>query len=371
MRHNKYIQAFILILVLVTIPLHAGDHSSKGEAQEIVIAMCRPSVSQIKNIEHMYEKDIITLHRIKLIAVYHEDEATDYSYSHDYVKEKNLAWVSFRPITGEVKVGDLFKKNAWTRQFKSIFENSHGIIFTGGADIPPAVYGEKNNLLTDASTPVRSYYELSFLFHLLGGDRNPGYVPLLESNEKYSVLGICLGFQTMNVACGGSMYQDIPSQVYGFTSMEQVLAAGQDRTHSWNYIRKLNPREKDLPPAFHRIKLKKNGIFVKEMGMNKKDTPLVLTSHHQALKKIGKNLKVIASSIDGKIVEAISHKKYENVLGIQFHPEPWKLYQKNYFFRKEPGAPLNFNLRRYLISNPPAMSFHKKLWNWFSQSMRE
>jgi putative glutamine amidotransferase len=319
----------------------------------------------------MFEKDIIPLRRIKLVVFYHEDEVTDYAPSYAYVEENKLSWVSFIVIKGEVNTGDLLKKNQWTEQFKAIFDKTDGIIFTGGMDIPPAIYGEKQLLLTKATTPVRNYYELSFLFHLLGGSQDPEFVPFLESHKDYVVLGICLGCQTMNVACGGTLYQDIPSQVYGFTTVEQVLNAGQENIHSSRYLKDFYPLEEDLAPVFHRIKLKKNSIFVKQMKMKEKDTPFILTSHHQALQKLGKNLLVAATSMDGKIIEAIEHQKYKNVLGIQFHPEPYSLYQKGRYFKKVPGQPLDFNLRYFLEDNPPSMSFHKKIWLWFSQSLKD
>lgn len=339
--------------------------------EEKVIALCRPSVSQIKNIEHLYEKDIITLDRIKLICVYHENELTDYERSFTYVKENELTWVEFKKITGRVDPADIFKENEWTPQFKEIFDDTQGIIFTGGADIPPAVYGEENLLLTSAFTPFRNYYELSFLFHLVGSSRNPGFVPLLEQKQNYPVLTFCLGLQTMNVAAGGSLYQDIPSQVYGVNTMEQVLKLGQERVHSSTYIRSLNPAEKDLPPAFHRIKIKKKSIFVKRMNMKSSDTPFILTSHHQAIKKIGKNLAVIATSLDGKIIEAVAHKTYKNVLGVQFHPEPYTLYLKGRYYKMKPGDTMSFNLRLFLKNNPPSMKFHLNLWQWFSKSLQE
>lgn len=341
------------------------------KVEEKVLAMCRPSVSQIKNIEQLYEKDIIALDRIKLICVYHENELTNYEPSFAYVKENKLSWIEFNKITGQVDPADIFKKNKWTPQFKKIFSNTHGIIFTGGADIPPAVYGEENLLLTIASTPVRNYYELSFLFHLVGSSRNPGFAPFLEKKKNYPVLTFCLGMQTLNVAAGGSLHQDIPSQVYGLETMEQVLKLGQERIHSSMYIRYLHPAENDLPPTFHRIKIKKKSIFVKRMNMQSSDTPFILTSHHQAIKKIGKNLSVIATSLDGKIIEAVEHKQYKNVLGVQFHPEPYSLYLKGRYYKMKPGDELNFNLRLFLKNNPPSMKFHLNLWQWFSKSLRE
>jgi len=369
MKRFQSIFVFAFILAIVSIQAAALHPVANNTDDEVVIAMCRPTVSQVKNIEHLYEKDIIPLQRIKLIGVYHEDEKTDYQPSYAYVKENKLTWVTFKVIKGYVKLAALFKTNRWTGQFKEVFENSDGIIFTGGADIPPSVYGEESRLSTEVTTPTRTYYELSFLFHLLGGSGNPGFVPFLESRENYPVLGICLGCQTMNVACGGSLIQDIPSQVYGFTTREQVLKAGREKIHSSRYIKGLYPLEKDLPPAFHRVRLKKNGLFVKQLKMKKKETPFILTSHHQALKKLGKNLNVIATSMDGKLIEAIEHKKYKNVLGIQFHPEPYILYLKGRYYKKSPGELLNFNLRYFLKSNPPSMIFHKKIWQWFSKCL--
>ncbi len=210
-----------VVLILVTvfaISFNGFGLTPKSADDEIVIVMCGPLADQIENIEVMYEKDIITLDRIKLIAVYHEGEDTDYAPARRYVEENNLSWVTFQTIEGEVDQDDLFKKNDWTKQFREIFDNSDGITFTGGADFPPGIYGQENILLTDAATPVRSYYEVSFLFHLLGGSRNPGFKAFLESRPTYSVLGICLGFQTMNVACGGTLVQDIPSQKYKLKS---------------------------------------------------------------------------------------------------------------------------------------------------------
>jgi len=368
MKRNIMKSIFFLIVFLIgTFLIPAAANPKTGE---IVFAMCRPEVSQIKNIETMFEKDILQAKHIKLIGVYHEDETIDYTPARKYVEDNKLTWVSFKVIKGKVKIADLYKENAWTSQFKEIMNSTRGIIFTGGDDFPPDVYGEKHSLLTEVENPVRHYYETSFEFHLLGGSQNPVFVPFLESRKDYVVLGICLGCQTMNIACGGTLIQDIPQQVYNFSNVQQVLDAGQDMIHSGRYISALNPAETDLPPAFHRIKFKKDSLFIEKMGMKETDYPLVLTAHHQAIDKIGKDLVVIATSMDGKIVEAIRHNKYKNVLGIQFHPEPFSLYMKEKYFRKAPGEPVNFNLKDYLESNPPSMEFHKKIWQWFSEVLR-
>ncbi|MFW5721010.1 MAG: gamma-glutamyl-gamma-aminobutyrate hydrolase family protein, partial [Bacteroidota bacterium] len=62
--------------------------------------------------------------------------------------------------------------------------------------------------------------------------------------------------------------------------------------------------------------------------------PLIYSNHHQAIEKTGKDLEVIATSTDGNIVEAVQHKKYPNVLGIQFHPEGTYLHNSKKKYRK-------------------------------------
>ena len=260
----------------------------------------------------------------------------------------------------------LFKENLWTQQFKTVFEQADGIIFTGGMDIPPAIYGEESHLLTGAYSPVRSFYEVSFLFHLVGGSQNPSFEPFLASSREYPILAICLGAQSLNVAAGGTLIQDIPSQVYGKKTVEQVIRMPQGKIHSSGYIKGLSYFSKDIAPAFHAIKLSKSNLMVRRMGFKTSDRPQILTSHHQAIKKVGKNLLVTATSEDGKIVEMVEHQVYKNVIGVQFHPEPFALYQKGKWYRQKSGLSLDHNLRDFLVSHQPSMKFHQKLWEWLS-----
>lgn len=357
----------VLILFILGIPGDAQAGIEKNKT--FTIAMCRPKISQIKNIEQLLEKDIITFDRIHLVGIFHESESDRYKHVKKYVRKHGLSWVEFKVLKGKVKPADYFKENLWTDQFKKIVETTDGIIFPGGWDFPPSIYNEDPILMSDVRTPIRHTYEVSFLFHLLGGSRNPQFVPLLETKKDYTVLGICLGCQTMNVACGGSLYQDIPQQVYNLNTPGEVLKLGKDAIHSSRYLEALNPLDKKLGPAFHRIKFVKESLFTNIMKMKMSDTPYVLTSHHQAIKKLGKDLEVIATSMDGKIVEGIGHLKYKNVLGIQFHPEVYALYMKNKFYQEAPGKKRNFNLRKFLLGNPPTMDFHKKIWTWFCSSI--
>jgi len=357
---------FVAIIIVFFIPIASICTPAGRTSDEVVIAMCRPSVSQIKNIEQLYERDLIQLKRIKLLGVFHKDEKTNYTPSFEYVKANSLSWISFVKIKGQVEMDQLFKDNLWTQQFKTVFEQADGIVFTGGMDIPPALYSEERHLLTRASTPVRSFYEVSFLFHLVGGSQDPSFKPFLASNREYPILAICLGAQSLNVAAGGTLIQDIPSQVYGKKMVEQVIRMPQGKIHTSGYIKSLSYFSKDIAPAFHAIKLSKSNLMVRRMGFKTSDRPQILTSHHQAIKKVGKNLLVTATSEDGKIVEMVEHQVFKNVIGVQFHPEPFTLYQKGKWYRQKPGQPLDHNLRDFLVSHQPSMKFHRKLWQWFS-----
>jgi len=72
------------------------------------------------------------------------------------------------------------------------------------------------------------------------------------------------------------------------------------------------------------------------------------------------------------VVEIIEHQKYKNVLGVQFHPEYYSLYQKGRYYKEKPGDDARrFNLRAFLQEHPPSMTFHRAIWLWFSQALKE
>jgi putative glutamine amidotransferase len=100
--------------------------------------------------------------------------------------------------------------------------------------------------------------------------------------------------------------------------------------------------------------------------MEKDFNPLVHSYHHQALEKLGKNFVVVATSIDGKIVEAIRHNTFPNVLGVQFHPENYQLYQageKNYKF--SPADSVHRSAYE-ILEKYNSLEFHKSYWRHFS-----
>jgi putative glutamine amidotransferase len=370
---KKIIRSLVVLLFMSGALTAAGAQDVPAGVQ--VIVMTHPTRFQVMNIVELFEKDILPLKSLVLLGIYHEDElangeeARTYEEAAAYVRENDISYVRFRKVTGRVEGKDLFRENLWTGQFREIFAAASGIIFTGGMDIPPAVYGQGTRLLTEPTTPERSRFEVSFLFHLVGGRQNPGFTPFLAARRDLPILAICLGMQSLNVAAGGTLVQDIPTEVYGQRTVEEVLAAGPDQVHSGVYLEKLYPNDDELKYPFHRIHLEKESVFVRALGFSAGDLPFVATAHHQAVGKLGANLSVTATSLDGKIVEAVEHALFPNVLGIQFHPERHTLYRKGFFQRQATDTPLDFNPLAFLKANPPTYAFHLAIWKWFSAAV--
>jgi putative glutamine amidotransferase len=118
---------------------------------------------------------------------------------------------------------------------------------------------------------------------------------------KMPVFGICYGLQIMNVFYGGTLYQDVYTQIKDCLKHEQGLPTGRNS---------------------HSIEIEPGSLMNKLAGQ---DHAKVNTSHHQAVDRLGRHLNATAWSPDG-IIEAVEGTKEDHfVLGIQWHPElSWK-----------------------------------------------
>ncbi|MBN2246909.1 MAG: gamma-glutamyl-gamma-aminobutyrate hydrolase family protein, partial [Candidatus Aminicenantes bacterium] len=271
---------------------------------------------------------------------------------------------------GDINQDELFRNNLLTSEFAKIFKKSDGIIFFGGADIPPYIYGEKTDLLTSIDTPYRSMYELSFIFHLLGGFQNQEFTPFLDSSPNYPILGICLGAQSLNTATGGTLIQDIWKDIYGQEYLEDIINMPESIWHTNPHAR-LHPEKDFFPYKMHPIKLDPKGKFVREFGFKAEDTPYILSAHHQAADRIGLGFFPMACSLDEKVVEAIEHERFPYVLGVQFHPEFPLLYDETSRYIFTPEDTEKTNIFALLKENPPSYAFHQKIWEWFSTAIQE
>jgi putative glutamine amidotransferase len=317
-RTNIFFLSFMIFLGCSQPPAEKNSFVSDSSGKSILIM--HPTVGNLETFLYLTENNILKLpEEFKAIGVYHESASYDYQKSSEFLAEKQITNISLYGFNENLNPENLFKKNPLSDQFKELFNNSSGALFFGGPDIPPAVYNEPTLLLTVITDPNRHYFELSFLFHLLGGYQDEQFVPLLENNPEYTILGICLGMQSMNIATGGTMYQDIPSEIYGIKTVESLLAQPTHRQHR-NYHTNLRPDAELFRGSFHPVRVMPGSELQSILG-SPDETPNVLSSHHQALKEIGKGWRVAATCMDGIIVEAIEHERYRNVMGIQFHPE--------------------------------------------------
>lgn len=339
-------------------------------SDQIRLTILYPSLGSIRDLMTLRDTRLLHIENLLIVGVYHEKETTDYQSSIDYARENNLDWLKFHRLTGDLNKEVIFQKNELTNEFENIFNKSDGIIFFGGADIPPYIYGEKTNLLTEIETPYRSFLETSFIFHLLGGKQNIDFIPLLDSDKDFPILGICLGCQSLNVGTGGTLIQDIWVKRYGKQTLEDVISLSKNRWHT-NPYQRLFPEENLISYNMHTIKLLEKGKFVKELGFSKDDEPLIVSAHHQMPGKLGKGMKVIATSLDRKVIEALEHERYPNVLGVQFHPEFPILYDRTKTYRFIPEDKEEISLLEILEKNPPSFEFHKKIWDWFGEKSKE
>lgn len=161
-----------------------------------------------------------------------------------------------------------------------------GVLLPGSpADVDPQAYGEARVPACSAPDPARASVD-----ELLLQD---------AFNLRKPILAICYGVQSLNVWRGGSLIQDLPSA--GKTSINHSPGRTVDEAH-----------EVHIEP----------GSRLSSLVPRLSDSPLVNSSHHQALKAVGDNLRVIARSPQDGVIEAVELNSTGHfVLGIQWHPE--------------------------------------------------
>ena len=331
------------------------------------VIICDPTVHRIKTIEYLTDNKIFDVKRkVEFVGVYFEGQNYDFSKTKAYIEKNKLKRFHLQEINGDLTEDNLYQNNELSGQFKKVFDNSVGIIFFGGPDIPPVIYGEENmkSFVTD---PERHFFESSFLFHLLGGYQNEGFRPFLAERPDYLVTGFCLGMQTINVATGGNLIQDIPAEIYGAETAEQAVNIGRENLHR-NYWQEIEEDEQFMSANLHTIKFTDHPFFGKTVKTRKNATPRILSAHHQAVDKIGKGLAVTALSPDGKIIEGLAHDKYRNVFAVGFHPEVPALYEN-----MEPRKfhPSDVPKTYYEIIGKSSVRFHKVYWDFISETLNK
>jgi len=361
-----FFRLFIAILIICNISLSYYPENDNFEQGTTNIVLVNPNVRYLQSIIYLIENKIIDIPNLEITAIIYAQSINHFDDLNIFLEENDYSFIHLQRIGGELTLQNLFCKNPCTESFLKIFRNSDGILFLGGPDYSPAIYNHKTNLLTDITNPYRHYFEISFLFHLLGGSQDKNFQPFLDEKPDYVVYGFCLGMQTMNGATGGTMYQDIPSEIYGLKYVEDVLELDQNALHK-NYWCNISGDDNLNWHNFHKLKFIENGFFGDEFDIDFSNPPLVCSSHHQAVNRIGMGLKIEATTLDGKVIEALSHHKYKNVLGVQFHPEISTLYTaESVKYKYAPQDTIMISEHSILKQNN-SLQFHYKFWEYFSE----
>jgi len=363
----KKISLLICFIALFLSTFSQDFFNTNFDKHKKYVILTNPTVSNLKTIQFLVKAKLLDINtkKMKFVGVNFAGQAYDFAQAKKYLEENKIENFYLHEINGELTDENLFDENDCTPQLKQVFDNSAGVFFFGGPDIQPAIYGEENTL-SEVTDPGRHRFETTFLFHLLGSYRNEEYKPLLEKNKKYLVTGFCLGMQTMNVATGGTMIQDIPAEIYRADTPEKTVEIGRQNLHR-NYWQEIKQDTLLMGINLHTIQFTNHPFFGVAVEVSKNFNPRVLSAHHQAAEKIGKNLEVTAVSADGKIVEGLAHKKYPNVFAVQFHPEVPALYEDREKLKFHPDdQPMTYND----ILGKKSVRFHEDYWGYISYVLR-
>ena len=158
-----------------------------------------------------------------------------------------------------------------------------GLVLQGGADVSPQTYSEQATRPEWHGDRARDVYELELLHEFIDAGK--------------PVLGVCRGCQLINVAFGGSLYQDVASELP--SALEHVNERYDGNRHAIRF-----PKGSSLAALF--------------AGQSKTD---VNSIHHQAVKALGRDIMVEALSEPDGVIEAIRYQRAQFVVGVQWHPE--------------------------------------------------
>ncbi len=166
---------------------------------------------------------------------------------------------------------------------REILEQLSGIIFIGGADIEPSLYNEPRHPMTVPMKTARHNFDQEL-------------VKLVLASNK-PLLGICQGIQVINVALGGKLFQDVPSD-FPNSNIRHRKLTGCSFTE-------------------HPVKIARDSLLYKVIG---KEEIIVNSSHHQAISVLAPGLRAVAWAPDG-VIEAAEATDERPILAVQWHPE--------------------------------------------------
>ncbi len=174
---------------------------------------------------------------------------------------------------------------------RTVLDEVDGLMLLGGYDVDPAIYGEAAHATFEAATGGRDQYEIT--------------LTQTAVDRAIPLLAICRGLQVLNVSLGGTLVQDIPSQI----------PAARDGSIVDHAVRV--PRDY----LAHRVAVRRGSRLESALGPAAQAGACDVNSrHHQSVKDLGRGLISTATAADG-VIEAAEHEALPFCLGVQWHPE--------------------------------------------------
>lgn len=188
-----------------------------------------------------------------------------------------------RAITRAGGIPVILPNNEDVSCVEEIVQRLDGFLLSGGDDVDPALFGERATSKLGHVIPRRDNFEIALTRYVLEHTNKP-------------LLGICRGIQVMNVAMGGSLHIDLPSDGKLCHSLSM-------------YPRNAYSHDIEITPG-----TKLAGVMGQCGGQ-------VNSFHHQAIKKLADGFTVSARSVPDHVIEAMEMPGERFVLGVQWHPE--------------------------------------------------
>lgn len=169
---------------------------------------------------------------------------------------------------------------------QTVYERLDGVLLPGGCDIDPAYFNEAPHPNLGEVDLERDRVELAFARFAVEGGK--------------PVLGVCRGAQVINVAFGGTLYQDLPSEYEGTLLRHAHPVKDFDRSH-----------------LAHPVRVEEESRLAHALG-----SPIVQVNsrHHQSIKDVAQGFETVARAPDG-VIEGIELPQHPFALGVQWHPE--------------------------------------------------
>lgn len=207
--------------------------------------------------------------------------------SHDTEHDKLfINSVYLRAIRNAGGIPMIFPMEVTEDDLRDLVTLTDGVLFTGGDDIHPFLYGEETDAKCGNVSQPRDSMEMAL-------------VPLVMEFGK-PIFGICRGIQILNTAMGGTLHQDIPSQFKSELSI----------AHRQPFAYKVPSHTVDITP----------GTLLSRILGEEHASIAVNSMHHQAIKDVAPGLEVCGYAPD-KMIEAVYAPDYPFLLGVQWHPE--------------------------------------------------